>query len=58
MMDDLVRVVRCKNCKYRINDKHYGMMCDLDTGDPYELGRNAEDDDWYCADGEPYEDDK
>ena len=54
-MDDLVRVVRCKNCKYRLNSEDYGIMCDLDTGDPYELGRNAEDDDWYCADGEPKE---
>ena len=48
---DLVRVVRCRNCKYRNIDEKYGAMCDLDTGDPYSLGRNAEEDDWFCKDG-------
>ncbi len=27
-------------------------VCELDTGDPYELGRKAEDDDWFCGDAE------
>ena len=53
-------VVRCKDCKYRIVNEHYGekgymkieAMCELDTGDPFELGRDAWEDDWFCADGE------
>ena len=57
---DAVQVVRCKDCKYRIVNEHYverGYLklkayCDLDTGDPFELGRCAEDDNWFCADGE------
>lgn len=57
---DAVEVVRCKDCKHRWVNEHYGekgymkikAMCSLDTGDPFELGRNAYDDDWYCADGE------
>lgn len=58
-------IVRCQYCKYRIENKHYGergymklkAMCELDTGDPFGLGRNAEDDEWFCADGERREDD-
>jgi hypothetical protein len=57
---DLVYVVRCKDCKHRIMNEHYGKkgylkikaMCECDTGDPFELGRCAEDDDWFCGDGE------
>ena len=57
---DLEPVVRCKDCKYRIVNEHYGKkgylnikaMCELDTGDPFEFSRCAENDDWYCADGE------
>lgn len=57
---DVAPVVRCKDCRHRIVNENYGKkgymrlkaMCDLDTGDPFELGRNAEDDDWFCADGE------
>lgn len=57
---DVVEVVRCKDCKHRIVNKHFGekgymqvkAMCKLDTGDPFELGRNAGDDNWFCADGE------
>ena len=30
-------------------------MCTLDTGDPFALGRDAEDDNWFCADGEKRE---
>lgn len=47
---DVQPVVRCKDCKHRRTE--YRMpYCELDTGDPYELGRNAEDDNWFCADG-------
>lgn len=57
---DTVTVVRCKDCKHRIVNEHCGendyfnlkAMCDLDTGDTFELGRNAENDEWFCADGE------
>lgn len=58
---DAVPVVRCKDCKYRIVNENYGKrgymklikaVCDLDTGDCFQLGRNAENDDWFCADGE------
>jgi len=53
-------IIRCKDCKHRILNENYGKkgymglkaMCELDTGDPFELGRNAEDDDWYCGDAE------
>lgn len=53
-------IIRCKDCKHRIENEHYGergymnlkAMCELDTGDPFELGRNAEDDEWFCKDGE------
>lgn len=62
---DLVEVVRCKDCKYRVVNEHYGKkgylpikaMCDLDTADPFSLGRCAEEDYWFCADGERREDD-
>lgn len=43
------KVVRCKDCKYR--DKT--LVCELDSADPFEISRNADDDDWFCADGEP-----
>lgn len=57
---DVVEVVRCKDCKHRRVNEHYGekgylrikAMCELDTGDPFELSRCASDDDWFCADGE------
>jgi hypothetical protein len=57
---DAVPVVRCRDCKHRVVNKNAGKkgymdieaMCDLDTGDIFELGRNAEDPDWFCADGE------
>ena len=57
---DIVDVVRCKDCKHRFVNEHYGekgymkikAMCSLDTDDPFELGRNAYDDNWFCADGE------
>lgn len=57
---DAVPVVRCKDCKHRILNTHYGdknylpikARCELDTGDPYSYGRPAERDDWFCADGE------
>ena len=53
-------LVRCKDCKHRIMNEHYGekgysklkAMCELDAGDIFELARYAEIDDWFCADGE------
>lgn len=61
---DAVEVVRCEDCKYRKVNEHFGekgymklkAICTLDTGDPFELGRNAEDDDWFCKDGQRRED--
>ena len=41
---DIVKVVRCKDCKHR------------NGGCQYTHGRNADDDDWFCADGERSED--
>lgn len=57
---DAVPVVRCQYCKHRIVNEHYGergyiklkAYCKLDTGDIFSLGRCAEDDNWFCADGE------
>ena len=51
-------IIRCKDCRHRIINDHYGERgylkikgyCELDTGDPFELGRHAENDDWFCAD--------
>lgn len=56
---NLVEVVRCRDCKYRIVNEHYGekgymrikAMCKFES-DIFELGRRAEEDDWFCADGE------
>lgn len=55
-------IVRCEYCKHRKGTFHadrrrkeggyWVYWCELDTGDPFELGRNAEDDNWFCADGE------
>lgn len=53
-------IIRCKDCRHRIVNDHYGERgylkikgyCELDTGDPFELGRDAENDDWFCADAE------
>lgn len=53
-------IIRCKDCKHRILNKNYGKkgnyclkaICELDTGDLFELGRMAENDNWYCADAE------
>ncbi len=46
------QIIRCKDCKYREYYRESGYMCRLDTGDTYMTGRNAEDDDWFCADAE------
>jgi hypothetical protein len=46
------QIIRCKNCKHREYYRESGYMCALDTGDPYMTARNAEDDDWFCADAE------
>ena len=53
MDKDLVRVVRCKDCKYS-HMTHSGecKYCDLDVdedGFPVECYRDG---DWYCAGGE------
>lgn len=57
---EVAELVRCKDCRHRIVNEHYGekgymklkAMCELDTGDIFQFGRHAEDDEWYCADGE------
>lgn len=56
-----VEIIQCKDCKHRILNKLYSnrkfkYYCILDTGDPWELGRNAEDDNWFCADAERRQD--
>ena len=59
-------LIRCKDCKYRKVNEHYGekgymnlkAICELDTGDIYQLGRYAEEDDWFCADAERREGDE
>lgn len=43
------KVVHCKDCKHRTKD----LTCELDSWDPFESSRNADDDDWSCGDGEP-----
>lgn len=48
---DAVPVFRCKDCKCRNTTGKYP-VCELDSADPYESARYAEDDDWFCADGE------
>lgn len=61
---DIVKVVRCKDCKhrkvvnYKANDIVYerDIFCELDGGDPYNYGRDATNGDWFCADGERSED--
>ena len=45
-------IIRCKDCKYRYIDEVHGPSCELDTGDPYATGRNADEDNWFCADAE------
>lgn len=45
-------IIRCKDCKYRYIDEKFGPSCELDTGDPYATGRNADEDNWFCADAE------
>lgn len=55
---DRHEIIRCKDCKYRKVNEHYGekgymnlkAICELDTGDIFQLGRQAEKDDWFCAD--------
>lgn len=56
------QIVRCKDCKHRVKDEEGGLLdgdgllyCDLDSWDPWERNRNANDDDWFCADGKPKE---
>ena len=57
---DAVEVIRCKDCKHRILNKHYGekghlqikAYCELDTGNPFDVGRDSGNDNWFCADAE------
>lgn len=61
--DTVQELVRCKDCKHRRVNEHYGekgymslkATCELDSGDIFALGRDAQDDDWFCADGERIE---
>ena len=46
--EDVVRVVRCKECIHRNVDG----TCEKDTGDPYSLALESWKDDWFCASGE------
>lgn len=51
---DVVEVVRCKDCKHRRlitwadGTEHWECIYDSE----YDQSSNAEDDDWFCADGE------
>ena len=52
-----IEIVRCGECKHRVKNEYCGTYdpeyyCKLDTDDIDELGRNAEDPNWFCADGE------
>lgn len=57
-------IIHCKDCKHRIVNENYGKkgylklkaLCEIDTGDIFQSGRNAMDDEWYCADAERRED--
>ncbi len=51
---ELVRVVRCKDCKHRL-ERNGKFECIYDTGDPFAQGREADNDKWFCADGEKRE---
>lgn len=61
---EFVKVVRCEDCVNRVVNEHRGekgymplkAMCRLDTGDIFELGRCADNDKWFCADGDRRED--
>lgn len=53
-------IVRCKDCKYRLyaggvekfTRKEYYCGYEYDRCDPYEMTRNANDPNYYCADAE------
>ena len=51
-------LIRCKDCKHRkryttfAGSEYY--MCDHDS-DPHSASRSAEEDEWFCADGEARE---
>ena len=49
---DIVEVVRCKDCKYRSYEEKEGHYCLRDSWDQYDRSRKAENDEWFCADGE------
>ena len=55
-----IEIIKCKDCKHRILNKHYGekghlqikAYCELDTGNPYDVSRDSGNDNWFCADAE------
>lgn len=61
---DTVKVVRCKDCKhrkardYKVNDIviERDIFCEMDGSILNMYGRNANDNNWFCADGERSED--
>lgn len=64
--EECISVVRCKDCKHRVVNENYGKRgylripayCERDSDDIFALGRNAYDDDWFCADAELKEESK
>lgn len=57
---DAIEIIKCKDCKHRILNKHYGekghlqikAYCELDTGNPFDVSRDSGNDNWFCADAE------
>lgn len=53
-------IIRCKECKHRILNPHYGekgylqikAYCELDTGNPFDVSRDSSNDNWFCGDAE------
>lgn len=49
------KIVRCKDCKYRELETFHGKqryVCQMDSADPYDMSKEADNDEWFCADGE------
>lgn len=56
MDKDLVKVVRCKDCKYgHMTYSGECKYCDLDVDEVGFLVERYRDGDWYCASGEKRE---
>lgn len=53
--DRICKIGTCYNCIHRqysyIEDRRF-YSCEYDTGDPHQLGRDADEDNWFCADWE------